>query len=1246
MSAEPAVVADVHHIVELSPLADGSDPHGGAVDAGVGADLHVVADFHPSDLGEFLPAVLLHHIPEAVGADYYAGMQNHTAPDVAIVVNGDMRVEHAAFADGHALADHRTGANRTGDTEPGAGADHRVGADESHRAEIDVLGDDGRGMNSRFEFGSGIKAVQRTRESGARLRDADDGAPGRTGPLERDQKAPGSGRLGLLGGFPRGSESNVRSAGGFERGHAGKFLFSVAFESSAQPVSQFANAHGLMIHEGYAASGILLPCLCLRIGEDPENRLTRLKPHILSLGTTIVVVAAIGILSYSDWTAADALVASADQARAVADLTSQLLSSVKDAETGQRGYLLTGDDEYLKPYLAALPRVEGELQRLTEATSGDPDASTAAALKALVDEKLAELAHTVQLRQAGKTAEAMAMVRTNIGKASMEKIREQGDALIHAENNQLRSQLDQSRAHRMRTRVVVLGGTAVLALLLLGAVFHVSSLITTLERAHATEHTQKATLRTTIESIGDAVIATDTAGNITFLNPVAERATGWPMSEAVGRPLSEVFKIISEDSRESVENPADKVLRMGAVVGLANHTLLIRRDGREVPVDDSGAPIRDAQGKVNGVVLVFRDVTARRETEREIAESGRRYQLLFNANPQPMWVFDQKTLQFLAVNNAAVNSYGYSREEFLRMRISDIRPQEDVPRLLDSVASAGGGLNTDGPWRHRKKDGTVILVEITSHLLDFDGREACIVLASDVTERKRLEEQVQQSQKLESIGRLAGGVAHDFNNLLTVINGYSEMLLADVPEDSPFRDSLHEIRAAGERASALTQQLLAFSRKQIVKPSVINLNLVAGDIRKMLRRLIPENIELATRLSPDLGNITADPGQLQQVIMNLAVNARDAMPAGGTLVIETANVEFDEAYASTHAETRPGPHVMLAVSDTGTGMSPEVKSRIFEPFFTTKPTGSGTGLGLATVYGMVKQAGGWIWVYSEPGRGSTFKVYFPRTDLPVSATSAPVKRATGGTETILVVEDQPEVLTFVVTALKPLGYTVYSASDGSEALAFARQFKGKIDLLLSDVIMPGGTGREMADKLRRDRPDLRVLFMSGYTADAIAHHGVLDAGIDYLQKPFTPDLLATRIREVLTAPRPPERPTILVVDDEEGILKLLHTLLSQAGYAVIDASNGEAALAKLNGPNRIDLVITDLVMPQKEGLELIRGLHASRPDLKVVAISGAFGGDFLEAAKMLGAQATLRKPIEKDLLLQTVRTVLANGQRA
>jgi two-component system, cell cycle sensor histidine kinase and response regulator CckA len=631
--------------------------------------------------------------------------------------------------------------------------------------------------------------------------------------------------------------------------------------------------------------------------------------------------------------------------------------------------------------------------------------------------------------------------------------------------------------------------------------------------AENAEREQRRWFETTLASIGDAVVATDGEGRVIFMNSVAMGLTGWDLEQARGLPLRNVFHIVNEQTGNEVDSPIDIVIREGATVGLANHTLLISKDGRRIPVDDSGAPIK-RDGRALGAVLVFRDVSERRRAQNQIERSEQRYRLLFESNPQPMWVYDRDSLAFLAVNHAAVQQYGYPAEDFLRMSLQDIRPAEDIPALLEDVRQHTEALHRDGPWRHRKRDGSIISVEVAAHPIQFEGRNACLVLASDITERKNLEEQFYQAQRLESVGRLAGGVAHDFNNLLTIINGYADVILSDIRQPGPLRDRLSQISAAGQQAAALTQQLLAFSRRQIVQPQTVNLNQVITGISNMLGRLIGEDIELVIKLAPDLRNIKADVGQLGQILMNLAVNSRDAMPQGGSLIIETGNALLDDEYCAAHQEVRPGAYIMLAVTDTGTGMTPAVKQRIFEPFFTTKPMGSGTGLGLATLHGMVRQSGGWIWVYSEPGSGTTFKIYFPLTEEFVPRPHAVVKSDVRGNETILVVEDQDEVRALAVTVLERYGYRVLSAAGGEEAIALSNSFAGTIHLLLTDVVMPGMNGHVLAKKLSAER-GLRVLFMSGYTENAIAHRGVLDAGVDYIQKPFTPESLAEKVREVL-----------------------------------------------------------------------------------------------------------------------------------
>ena len=444
------------------------------------------------------------------------------------------------------------------------------------------------------------------------------------------------------------------------------------------------------------------------------------------------------------------------------------------------------------------------------------------------------------------------------------------------------------------------------------------------------------------------------------------------------------------------------------------------------------------------------------------------------------------------------------------LRLEEVTTQ---PRRRVEVSARVQHKN--GQWRH--------LEGVLTNLLDDPSIRAIVNNYRDVTDRRLLEEQIVLAQKMEAIGRLAGGVAHDFNNILTAIGGYTDLLLADLAPDDERRRDVEEIHRAADRAAALTHQLLAFSRRQVLQPKVISLNALVPDIEKMLRRLIGEDILFTTVLHPKTGNVRADPGQLEQVIVNLAVNARDAMPNGGSLTIETRNVELDQSYTAEHPNVKPGHYVLLAVTDTGVGMTTETKARIFEPFFTTKARGKGTGLGLATVYGIVQQTGGHIWPYSEPGQGTTMRVYLPRVDEPADLIEHPIETtptALRGTETILLVEDEAPVRSITRQLLQRNGYTVLEASDGQTALALVDgvQHGTHVDLLLTDVIMPGMSGRALAAELMARRPALRVLFMSGYTDDAVVRHGMLEPGLAYLEKPFRPPTLLRKVREVLQAP--------------------------------------------------------------------------------------------------------------------------------
>jgi two-component system cell cycle sensor histidine kinase/response regulator CckA len=504
-------------------------------------------------------------------------------------------------------------------------------------------------------------------------------------------------------------------------------------------------------------------------------------------------------------------------------------------------------------------------------------------------------------------------------------------------------------------------------------------------------------------------------------------------------------------------------------------------------------------------------------TLRGIEESESRYRLLFEANPQPMWVFDRDTLAFLAVNHAAIARYGYSREEFLGMTLRDIRPPEDVPAMLEHIRVSTATPHTDGPWRHRRKDGSILIVEVASHPIQFGDAAASLVMASDITEHKRLEDELRQSQKLEAVGQLAGGIAHDFNNLLTVIEGYADMIRADQAPEDPHRESVQEILLAAQRAASLTRQLLAFSRRQILQPIRLNLNANVASTQRMLSRLLGENIQIHTELASGLWDVFADPGQMDQILLNLAVNARDAMPSGGVLTIETADVECGASLTLGLAE---GEYVRLSLGDTGEGMDEETQRHIFEPFFTTKEVGRGTGLGLSTVYGIVKQSEGDIQVSSQPGNGSSFSIYLPRAvDVapPGPKGASDTIPAQHGGETILVVEDDETVRHLVMSMLKTSGYSVIAPATPSEALRICGEFSTPLDLLLTDMVLPETDGAQVAEMAVASRPNLRVLFMSGYTEHPVLRLPGFDRGAPFIQKPFSKAALTAKVREVLQA---------------------------------------------------------------------------------------------------------------------------------
>ena len=511
------------------------------------------------------------------------------------------------------------------------------------------------------------------------------------------------------------------------------------------------------------------------------------------------------------------------------------------------------------------------------------------------------------------------------------------------------------------------------------------------------------------------------------------------------------------------------------------------------------------------------DIVERARITKALQHSEARYRSLFERNRAGVFRSTPEG-RFLDCNQAFAELFGYTREELLKLPAHVLYPggkEERDSRLASFLKTRHV---RDMEIRYLHKNGSLVwVIQNVVEVKDEDGSDVTEGTLVDISERHSLEEKLRQSQKMEAIGRLAGGIAHDFNNLLTVIAGYSRMLMEHLKNDPAAQGQIKKIEEAAERASSLTQQLLAFSRKQVLQPKIINLNSLVENLGNLLERLIGEHIDLQTITAPDLGQVKADAVQIEQVIMNLVLNARDAMSAGGRLTLETGNVDLDKSYSADHPGVSPGPYVMLAVSDTGAGMTPETQARVFEPFFTTKELGRGTGLGLSMVYGIVKQSGGHIWIYSEVGHGTTFKVYLPRTEEAADSSSVgpPAASSIRGTETILLVEDDQALRELVQSILARCGYCVVAPTDTQQAQIICEQRASGIHLLLTDVVMPGISGRALAQTILSRNPAAKVLFMSGYTENAIVHHGVLDTGTHFIQKPFTPFLLAAKVREVL-----------------------------------------------------------------------------------------------------------------------------------
>ncbi|HKR13738.1 MAG TPA: response regulator [Pyrinomonadaceae bacterium] len=649
--------------------------------------------------------------------------------------------------------------------------------------------------------------------------------------------------------------------------------------------------------------------------------------------------------------------------------------------------------------------------------------------------------------------------------------------------------------------LTILAGTAAAAL-------ESASLYTQVR--HAEEN-----FRSIFENAVEGIFQTTLDRRFLRVNPSLARILGYDSAE-------EVVAAYTDVGQQLYVNPAlaEEVTRILETSGtVENFEFEAYRKNREkIWLSLNIRLVRDEAGTPIFREGTLKDITGHKQAIEALRTSEERYRDLVENAHDIIYSHDLDG-NYTSINKAGEQITGFSRDEVLHLSLQETVTPDDLSTANEMLRrKLAGERVTAYEMEIIAKDGRRVALEANTKLIFQDGIPIGVQgIARDVTDRKQLELQLRQSQKMEAIGQLAGGVAHDFNNLLTAINGYSSLALQRTNPDERIRGYLEEIRKAGDRAANLTRQLLAFGRKQMLKPVVLNLNDVVADIEKMLRRLIGEDIRFTTKLDPALHKVKTDPGQIEQVLMNLVVNARDAMPFGGTMTVETANFEVDHEYAARHVGIAPGKYVRLAVSDTGCGMDQETKARIFEPFFTTKEKGKGTGLGLSTVYGIVTQSGGNIWVYSEPEKGTVFKVYLPQLQQDAEAPQKVEAETTAprGSETILLVEDEAVVRGLARQILEQAGYKVLDASGGDEAIRLCTEEMEPIDLLLTDVVMPETSGKEVAQRLTQLRPATRVLFMSGYTDEAIVHHGVLDSNVEFIQKPFTPVALARKVREVL-----------------------------------------------------------------------------------------------------------------------------------
>jgi len=730
-----------------------------------------------------------------------------------------------------------------------------------------------------------------------------------------------------------------------------------------------------------------------------------------------------------------------------------------------------------------------------------------------------------------------------------------------------------------------------------------------------------------IDTAQTILLVLDNEGRIVSFNPYMEKLSGYNLDEVRGRDWFDTFL----PAGESVKIRAIFLQAVNDIQTTGKISSIVTKDGRIRAIEWYDKTLKDDGGNAFGLLSIGQDITERKQAEEDIRNLAR----FPEENPEAVVrVTKDGVLRY-------ANPSSRTLLQLLGVRIGLALPDAWL-ELIRKATAVGTHETADLVCGERTFSVTAGYVP---------GRDYINLYANDITDRLRLQEEFRQSQKLEAVGHLAGGVAHDFNNLLTGIISCTEFVIENLEPGSPALKDLDDVLGLGYRAANLTRQLLAFSRSQPLEPIVLRPNDLIENYIEMLGRIIGEDIAIELDLDPDLGNVLADPGQLEQVILNLAVNARDAMPGGGALHIQTENVVLDDEFIQRNQIAAPGPYILISIRDTGCGMEPATLSKMFDPFFTTKKQTKGTGLGMSTVYGIVAQHNGRIRAESTPGEGTEFFIYLPRVNEEPTRPEPQASTIGGGTETILVAEDDTIVRKITERYLGQLGYTVLSAPDGPEAIETANEHKGKIDLLLTDVVMPEMGGRELFDKMSAEREELKVLYMSGYTDNAIVHHGVLDKGVIFLNKPFQKNALAVKVRRALNnapvtqqhdpAQKPESPATILIIDDEELVREILTRVLRRLGHNVLPASGGEEALS-IYGEKKdeIDLVIVDINMPKMSGIEVAERLRSINPKVTVIGSSGEADQDLNDTEVKKIFDGYISKPYGISMLSAAVSRFL------